>query len=405
MQYRYYLLAPLLLFSLSCLNDGDEASYVGRDLCELVEACNNRGTCDASTGAVVCTCDTGFSGENCTECEVGYHAIGNSNCEVDEDCSASDPCQNGTCNDAGGIYSCACEAGWSGNLCDTCAAGWHDEAGDCVLDFQCMETTCSGAAAEASCSDTDGVIACECNPEYTGTFCESCNTDNHRNATGACVADDQCAVADPCVNGTCSDAGGIYGCACDVGWAGDFCDTCAVGFQDQAGECVLVECLGDADCDDALFCNGTETCDTGALCLAGIPVTCSGNGTCNEGTDSCDCSGGALGADCSTLPPLPVVSNLDVDCSEDPACFTTSQAVYFETFDVSPSIGAACTISFSPNDFSTGLGAFVLDEASSTQTFGWAPGTVQRTVTVSVQCSNAAGNSNTESQSVFVLAI
>lgn len=407
--YYYFLPSVILLslsgLSMSCLNDGDEANFVGPNLCEVSGSCNERGTCDATSGSVVCSCDLGFSGDHCLSCDTGYHSTNDASCTADEDCAGSDPCENGTCIEAEGTIDCVCTAGWSGETCNRCAAGWHEEAGDCLLDHQCIETTCSGAAAEESCDDSGGVISCVCNSEYAGTFCDACNTAHHRDAAGACVADDDCALADPCANGTCDAPGGIYSCACDAGWAGELCDSCALGFHDEAGDCVLVECLTDSDCDDSLFCNGAETCDNDDLCVLGTAVTCSGNGVCNEGTELCDCTGGATGADCSTVPALPVVSNLVVNCSEDPNCFATAGAVYSETFDVSPSIGANCTISFTPNDFDTGLGIFVLDEASSTQTFTWATGTQARSITIAVQCSNAAGSSNTASVSANVFEI
>ena len=49
----------------------------------------------------------------------------------------------------------------------------------------------------------------------------------------------------------------------------------------------------DANCDNGLFCDGSETCDAVNDCQAGTPVAC-GDGVsctvdaCNEGTDSCD---------------------------------------------------------------------------------------------------------------------
>ena len=50
---------------------------------------------------------------------------------------------------------------------------------------------------------------------------------------------------------------------------------------------------GDLDCDDGLFCNGTETFDTvNGICLPGSAVNCDDGvsctvDSCNEGTDSC----------------------------------------------------------------------------------------------------------------------
>ncbi len=49
-------------------------------------------------------------------------------------------------------------------------------------------------------------------------------------------------------------------------------------------------CTSDADCDDGVFCNGIESCDTNtgscvaiSSCPPSIPPT-----VCNEETDTCD---------------------------------------------------------------------------------------------------------------------
>lgn len=55
---------------------------------------------------------------------------------------------------------------------------------------------------------------------------------------------------------------------------------------------VTPECTVDADCDDGLYCNGVETCQSGD-CQVGAPIDCSSLndqcniGTCDEATDSC----------------------------------------------------------------------------------------------------------------------
>ena len=52
------------------------------------------------------------------------------------------------------------------------------------------------------------------------------------------------------------------------------------------------ECTIDDDCNDGLFCNGSEVCNAGS-CESGAAVTCDDGvsctvDSCNEGTDSCD---------------------------------------------------------------------------------------------------------------------
>jgi hypothetical protein len=65
-------------------------------------------------------------------------------------------------------------------------------------------------------------------------------------------------------------------------------------------------CTADAECDDGLFCTGTETCVSGSCQSSGDP--CSGGTTCNEATDSCDtpvCNNDGTcgpGEDCSNCP-------------------------------------------------------------------------------------------------------
>jgi len=53
------------------------------------------------------------------------------------------------------------------------------------------------------------------------------------------------------------------------------------------------ECTVDADCDDSMFCNGAETCDTATgTCLPGTPPDCDDGvdctvDTCDEVNDTC----------------------------------------------------------------------------------------------------------------------
>ncbi len=47
------------------------------------------------------------------------------------------------------------------------------------------------------------------------------------------------------------------------------------------------DCTLDGDCDDGVYCNGTETCDVAiGICQAG-PAPCQDMGTCNEETKEC----------------------------------------------------------------------------------------------------------------------
>jgi hypothetical protein len=59
---------------------------------------------------------------------------------------------------------------------------------------------------------------------------------------------------------------------------------------DAQSDVCVDQCDGDGDCDDALFCNGAETC-VADVCIVGTPpcddgVSCTAD-SCDEGTDSC----------------------------------------------------------------------------------------------------------------------
>ncbi|MDX1388115.1 MAG: hypothetical protein R3344_02945, partial [Acidobacteriota bacterium] len=116
----------------------------------------------------------------------------------------------------------------------------------------------------------------------------------------------------------CDDDPGQCGGACfPTNPAADLCD----GFDNDC-DATLDE---DPGCDDAAFCNGTETCVAGS-CQAGPPPDCSflddqcNDGACNEGADACEaqplpnntpCSDGLFctttdscqGGSCSSGPP------------------------------------------------------------------------------------------------------
>ena len=88
-----------------------------------------------------------------------------------------------------------------------------------------------------------------------------------------------------CTHGQCSDATGTAACACESGYAGERCDVCATGFQDndKNGICLPacsaggITCPAQATCNDA---SGTARC----ICAAGF--TDDGQGNCVQMTFS-----------------------------------------------------------------------------------------------------------------------
>ena len=73
------------------------------DQCALLNPNCNNGSCVDGVGIFTCECNAGFTGEFCDqdihECETAG-------------------CQNGECEDLIGVYQCLCYPGWTGELCD-----------------------------------------------------------------------------------------------------------------------------------------------------------------------------------------------------------------------------------------------------------------------------------------------
>ena len=92
-----------------------------------------------------------------------------------------------------GVYSCLCDAFWTGTNCeisvDECSTG----------NSPCLNN--------ALCIDTIGGYYCECLAGYTGTYCE--------------IFINQCS-SNPCLNnGTCTQpAPNIYKCLCPPSFNG-----------------------------------------------------------------------------------------------------------------------------------------------------------------------------------------
>ena len=96
----------------------------------------------------------------------------------------------------------------------------------------------------------------------------------------------------------------------------------------------ITSCTSDPECDDGLWCNGTETCNLGtSTCQAGTPPDCSDGvsctaDSCNEGTNTCEhvaihaaCNDGNVCTDdaCDLVNGC-FYANNTASCSDDNAC-------------------------------------------------------------------------------------
>jgi hypothetical protein len=205
--------------------------------CDQYNNCNGHGRCE---GYDICTCDEGYSGNNC-----------------------DNTCPNTNCNNGVAVppdCNCSCNPGYSGNNCDVCNkdCGIHGQIENCncickdgytgpncnIPPNKCehpIKINCNnGTCIEGTCNCEDG---------YTGEQCQTkllCNDviSNYCGENGkvignipdgcSCVCDDgysgdRCENIDkcdiPCINGKVSGYAGNCECLCDPGYTGSSCDT------------------------------------------------------------------------------------------------------------------------------------------------------------------------------------
>jgi hypothetical protein len=221
------------------------------------------------------------------------------------------------------------------NPCDSSenfagAAQGLDNDGDNAYDgadLDCLAPVCGNGALEGGEECDDGNVApgdccsATCTFEALGSACDDgqfctvsetcdgsgvCGGGSPRNCSDpiACTADSCDEVADACVNtpddAACADGvfcNGVEICSpvldcqagtppsCDdgVGCTADSCDPVADACANTPNGAV---------CDDALFCNGIEICDSVSDCQPGAPVICNDGvvctaDACDEALDSC----------------------------------------------------------------------------------------------------------------------
>ncbi|NIS36574.1 MAG: hypothetical protein GWO04_44525, partial [Actinobacteria bacterium] len=126
--------------------------------CEA-DTCNRHGECTEVDGEVVCECEPDFGGPLCERCADGLHDDGMGGCTAD--LCVPNPCPTERrCEVVDGEATCACPA------------GMHEEAGECVEDQECTDTTCSG---HGICTDDDLRPSCACDEGWAGAFCDRCD--------------------------------------------------------------------------------------------------------------------------------------------------------------------------------------------------------------------------------------
>lgn len=191
--------------------------------------------CDPNTGQ--CSCESGYTGLQCEDCEEGYFTNGTSGCLP---CACdSYGAVNHLCDSSG---TCVCKTGVYGPKCDDCHPGFFHFSSTGCRPCQCNNHT-------SNCHPQSGVCL-NCEGNTMGSNCEECKPSFYRSpSSGSSVDCAPCPCSNATSNGTChTDAGGSPVCdRCLPKYTGPQCDQCSAGFYKQSGLCVPCDCSGNAD--------------------------------------------------------------------------------------------------------------------------------------------------------------
>ncbi len=258
--------------SAACNEASDTCGCSGDADCDDGQHCNGTETCSAGTclagtpvacsDSISCTVDT--CNEVTDSCD---HTPNNGLCADGAFCNGVETCNPGVGCELG---TAPC-AGMCNDTLDICGCTTDADCDDSVYCNGaeiCNAGTCE-AGAPVVCDDSIGCTADSCN--------EGTNSCNHVPNDSACDNGVHCDGAEVCNTSAGCQSGPPVDC--------DDTNDCTLDSCNEASnDCDHVP--SDSACDDGLTCNGSETCDAALGCLAGTPTVCDDGVGCTD--DTCD---------------------------------------------------------------------------------------------------------------------
>ena len=238
--------------------------------CTILEDCNSHASIVSGTvkTACSCTCSTGYTNATCDGCASNYSGYPSCSailCTNDTNCNAHASSVSG--NVIGGC-SCTCVTGYTGAICDRCAANYTNYP-SCTPVPCTIIGDCNGHAATVS-GDRVAGCNCTCLTNYTHSTCAACAA--RYSGYPACEMI-PCAIPTHCSGHAVSVSGTeVTGCncTCAAGYTGASCNSCGQHYTGYPS-CAPILCTSSAHCHNhSAYVSGTEVSGCRCVCVPGM---------------------------------------------------------------------------------------------------------------------------------------
>ncbi|MDP3275475.1 MAG: hypothetical protein Q8Q09_09795 [Deltaproteobacteria bacterium] len=265
-------------------------------------------------------------------------ADASSMCTRNEDCDDNTACTTdrclvgGVCEHSGNDALCAMgERCVSGRGCTSGAVRTCMRAAECDDRVACTRDTC---LVEGTCRSQPDDTMCP-----MGQRCDAvmgCSA-----MAGRCTRNEDCDDRVACTADTCTVAGTCEHVPQNTQCTGGRICNATMG-------CIMASaCRSNAECDDRVYCNGAETCNTELACVAGTAVRCDDMDPCT--VDACDEMGRrcthTMNMACMGMTPMSGVYALSPGVSY--ACTGIPSGVRLTEFDFN-FVGPMMTVNNAP---------------------------------------------------------
>ena len=270
-----------------------------------------------ATASCACSCKNKWSGASCDTCDPIFDQVSCDACAADHILfPVCDLCTNATCS--GNAVSvradalqtkclCNCMNHWTGDTCDTCAAGMDATCSTCLPGWSGVAPTCTQCSNADHCSNhalsvdaTSTACVCTCKNKWEGTSCDICPSLYGGADCDTCapslmnfpVCEPSCELSRNCSANAVMlwEPPNICTCECTNHWTGTQCETCDPKYENTTCNACAEGHINYPECHQ---CTVADSCNTHA------------SEVMDDGTRStciCNCTNHWTGPSCAICP-------------------------------------------------------------------------------------------------------